>query len=476
MNLKTTIFFISFGLNLHAQLDSIFYLPSEENRLNSVSGLVAYYFWEEDSLGFIVDSSFQKTFKRNQAISINSLNSENYHSSYYIQQAIYQFSEDNSTAVEKSKFEVYKNKTEREKIQFPLIKNQITEIQSLLYCSKNKCWQSISQKNVIYINVYSNSRKKFSYSSDTVYLKLLNIKQKSFGHYIVKKFWNDLGELVSEEIYAFNGENVTKYFSSEENLIPRHILVFSNGYRGPKKNRDVTDNMLTKKDRFNYWLRLDKAFVNRIKPDDYFYIDGNNKISTSNHGSMANFSLSYSRIKALRKKDKNKDNFNLLNTSPNDEGFFERKEKGKIAGRAYLTEKCNSPACLEIKDTLDIVSHSMGYAYSLGFIEEVKEFVIFRNMYIIAPENACADGGDWSLFSEVWQYGSNLDQENPDPVWEQDGIAPQCEVKNLKTAKIGGRVFLPENEKRKNFINSHMLNHYRWIFQNLKIGDKGFVF
>ncbi|MES2588735.1 MAG: hypothetical protein V4622_07120 [Bacteroidota bacterium] len=475
MKLGVYISFLLITLNVNAQLDSLFYLSSETNRENSISALVAYYFWEEDSSGFIIDSTFQKNFKRNYSITFKDSKSEVLYPTSYLQQAIIQFSEDNSSTLEKSKFEI-STPSSKEKIQLSLLKNPSKETQSLIFCNKEMCWQSYNQKNVIYLNVLSDSRKQFSHSSDSVNLSIDSISQKAFGHYLIKRFWNEKGQIVAEEVYAFNGENVTSYFTAKEKPLPKHVLIFSNGYRGPKKNKDVTDDMITKKDRFHYWLRLDKAFVNRIKPDDYFYIDGNNKISTSNHRTMANFSLSYSRIKALRKREKNKNEFQLLNANPNDEGFFERKEKGRIAGKTYLIEKCNSPACIEVKDTLDFVCHSMGYAYALGFLEEIQDFVFLRNMYIIAPENACAGGFDWTLFQEVWQYGSNLDQENPDPVWQQDGIAPQCEVKDLQTAKVGGRIFFPENEKGKNFINSHMLNHYRWIFKDLKMGDRGFVY
>jgi hypothetical protein len=454
-----------------SQLDSIFYRKSDA-KSNEYGALCASVFWQEDSLHYIIDSSFQKAFKRNVEITLctNTAISSN-----QLKSALLEFSSSTNDDKIKSKFHLKSIEGQNEKILVDLKKDACSQAKCIVFKQNYGQWTSHNYKNVLYFNVYNDGKKTFSHSNDTVELRTFSYAQKANGHYLIKRFWNDSGAILSEQIFSFNGDDYTSYFISGQKPEPKRILIFSNGYRGPKKNRDISDNLLTQRDRYRYWLRLDKAFLNRIEPNEYYYIDGNNSINTSNHNSMRGFSTSYSRIRALSKKERNAQQFHFLNTTPNDEGFKVRKESGRIAAKAYLSLKCNSPACLEIKDTLDIVSQSMGYAYSLGFIEEIKNYVVLGKMYIIAPENACADAADWSIFEEVWQYGSNLDQENPDPVWQQDGIAPQCEVKNIHQAKIGGRVFLPKNEKRKNFINSHMLNHYRWIFQDLKIGDNGYV-
>lgn len=468
--------FILKGVYFFAQIeeDTLFMLPSEQTRLNAVGGLSAYYFWEEDSLGYIVDSTFDKVFKCNYNIALQ-VPDFNFDRTDYLKKAVYVFSEDVSKAEEKSRFWV-KDKEDKQKVIIPLRRTGGNVPASVIYRRQNGMCRTDIYKNVLYINVYSDQSRKFSHANDSLVLRTLGLNQKAYGHYLVKRFWNDSGVMVLEQVYAFNGDNVTDYFTSDTKPEPQHLIVFSNGYRGPKKNRDVTDNLITKKDRFHYWLRLDKAFINRIKPDDYFYIDGNNSIRTSNHRSMANFSVSYSRVKALRKKDRNRYDYHVLNTTPNDSGFYYRKTQGVLAGQAYLTLKCNSPACLEVRDTIDIVCHSMGYAYSLGFIETVRNYVVFRNMYIIAAENARAGGTDWTMFREVWQYGANLDEANPDPVWQQDGIAPQSSVPGIGQVIVGGRVFFPQDAKRRNFINSHMLNHYRWIFTKLEKGERGYVY
>lgn len=468
------LFFASLLMsNLYAQQDTLFSLPSEKNRQNETGGLNAYYFWEEDSLQFIDNKNIDKVFKSNYSIYFQNY-SYDFDELETLEKAVFNFANDNGTSNVKERFIVKKNGKDQ-KVIIPLKREISTSQYSVIFRKTDGTWKSDVYKNVIYIHVYADSSRKFSHANDSVVLKTKNIQVKANGHYIVKQFWNSSSQLVDEQVFAFNGENVSSYFTDTIKPQAKHIIVFSNGYRGPKRNKDASDNLITKKDRFHYWLRLDKAFVNRIKPDDYYYIDGNNSIKTSNHRSMANFSLSYSRIKALRKKDRNKYEYHLLNTVPNDSGFFYRKEQGKLAALAYLNLKCNSPACLEVKDTLDIVSHSMGYAYSLGFIENVKDYVVFRNCYIIAPENASTGGTDWRLFQEVWQYGSNLGQANSDPVWRQDGIAPQFPVKGIESVTNGGRLFFPEGTKHLNFIKAHMLNHYRWIFTDIKVDEKGYV-
>ena len=76
------------------------------------------------------------------------------------------------------------------------------------------------------------------------------------------------------------------------------------------------------------------------------------------------------------------------------------------------------------------------------------------NNNIIAPENACGGGVDWSIFREVWQYGSNLGQADEDLSWDQDGVAPQCVVTGIETKYPNtktGRVFIPKSVTTKSF-------------------------
>jgi hypothetical protein len=160
----------------------------------------------------------------------------------------------------------------------------------------------------------------------------------------------------------------------------------------------------------------------------------------------------------------------VLNDNINASGFMERFEHGKIAGKNFIDAHYR----VGIKDTIDIVSHSMGYAYSLGFVEEIKDKCIFGKMLAFAPESANFMGADWSLFQEVWQYGSNMDQPHSDIICLQDGIAPQTQINGLENMmpNKGGRVFLPEIAKR-GFVKSHHLYFYTW-FYSIKPNEFGY--
>ena len=121
-------------------------------------------------------------------------------------------------------------------------------------------------------------------------------------------------------------------------------------------------------------------------------------------------------------------------------------------------------------DSLDIVCHSMGFAYAQGMISVLKPAHIkLGRYYIIAPENACSGSVNQGDFEVVWQYGCN---NNPggDPKWCQDGIAPQCAVVNLEN----NRVYIPIGEL-KGFKASHSIENYGWIFKINITTDPGYV-
>jgi hypothetical protein len=169
-----------------------------------------------------------------------------------------------------------------------------------------------------------------------------------------------------------------------------------------------------------------------------------------------------------------------LNTDPNSVGFLKRVGKGNLAGQNLLKAMNNNKTIFKNKDgnivdTLDIVCHSMGYAYALGMIDALKGKVPFGRFYIIAPENASSGGSDnWSQFTEVWQYGSNENDTSGTPPDKQDGVAPQAKAQNLPE---GYRVYIPtDGSVPRGFISSHSIGNYMWIFNGkLKKGDNGYV-
>lgn len=444
----------------------------ESNKVKRMGAVAAYYFWEENADGSIDDKSIHSPYKRNYLVSVTSKMQKAILPSEQVEFAVSNLMNDNAVS-QKSTFEIKTASGVTEKFHLPLKKEETSGFSSVIFKKVNGTWESETRKNVLYFNVVNDSARRFSHASDSLILSKYNVKMPAVGHYIVKTFWKNNGKISRQEVYAYNGENVTKFFLQPEKIIPRRVLVFSNGYRGRARNKDVSDNLVTSTDRYTYWLGIDKAFVKRLEPFETFYIDGNHDISTSGHRNMLNFGLSLAVVKTFATKDY----YKILNSRPNEAGFNERREKGRIAGNAFLIARCNSPACMETVDTVDIVCHSMGYSYALGFIDAIKGKVVFGKMYIIAPENACVGGTDWSMFEEVWQYGSNLDQPDPDPVWEQDGIAPQCQVKGLETVPPGkgGRAFFPKDWPKKNFVDSHMLYSYFWMFECIKEGENGYI-
>jgi len=121
---------------------------------------------------------------------------------------------------------------------------------------------------------------------------------------------------------------------------------------------------------------------------------------------------------------------------------------------------------------LYIVAHSMGYAYCLGMIDELRGKIEFGGLYIIAPENASAGKVNMNEWKEVWQYGSNFGRYAKGAPCLLDGIAPQVKVAGLKTAQ---RVFIPDKYyKRMGFFDSHFIGHYTWIF-DIPEGDPGYI-
>jgi len=80
---------------------------------------------------------------------------------------------------------------------------------------------------------------------------------------------------------------------------------------------------------------------------------------------------------------------------------------------------------------------------------------------------------DLAAAAEVWQHGSNEDPINGDLVWEQDGVAPQCEVLGItglpKQSTIGSRVFIPKTWPHREFLGAHYIDNYIWIFSQQDI-------
>jgi hypothetical protein len=271
---------------------------------------------------------------------------------------------------------------------------------------------------------------------------------------------------------------------------PGKAILFVHGYKFGLPEKANTDNSIATNDQHSYWEGIDISFVNRLKSGKPFYANGHMNISTSNHVNMANFYcsarscidiwpssitefiLKYADIAISKEIDAAVCDYPryvaILNRAPNVDGFNQRKAEGKIGGRNFVKQL--KEASYTASDTLDIVCHSM-FAYALGVIEEIKTQmpdITLGGFYIIAPENGCSGEVNVSDWQEIWQYGS--DEEN-DPLDKQDGVAPQCPVNNIGD----NRAFIP-NDVKKGFISSHSIENYKWIFTKpQKKGDPGYV-
>jgi hypothetical protein len=131
----------------------------------------------------------------------------------------------------------------------------------------------------------------------------------------------------------------------------------------------------------------------------------------------------------------------------------------------------------KVTGVIEIVAHSLGYAYALGMIEKIKAagFKLGR-FYIIAPENASSGQVNLADFEEVWQYGSD---NKRDDLWEQDGIAPQSAVVGLPDdgtiENRFGRVYIPKNDPNRDFVGAHSISSYGWIFLITNPQTPGYV-
>ena len=160
-------------------------------------------------------------------------------------------------------------------------------------------------------------------------------------------------------------------------------------------------------------------------------------------------------------------------------GYNLRYNKGNLAGQELWRKIVSGEISIkldaqgEIIGKIDIVAHSMGYAYAQGMIDELKMHlasgVTFGILYILAPENSCsATTFDKTIFEEVWQYGSDEGEMSILP-WELDGVAPQCGVPGLP---VGNRVLINKSNPNRGFLVSHYGVSYDWIFDQ---NGKGYV-
>lgn len=384
------------------------------------------------------------------------------------------------------------------------------DLTSELVIKRDSVWFVKQRERVLYFDVKLNDNTKkaqmrLASDNDSLILPDIDFAEFAQSHYTVLTFYQSNGKRIKQQVFNHLGFDITKKLQAED--AAKRILLFVNGYRPTSLGRTFEENfadirnkglehpdsrnLIFNFDRYDYWnpwMRIDEQFQKRINPSDTYYADGHFSVSTSNHRSLISFTTNsmnypkrcinpYKHHCFLAQKEttgffgrkKEVSTFELLAVDANKKGFRKRREKGSIAGKNLLMMLNERPSRSH-NDTLYIVAHSMGYAYALGMLDELRGKINFGGFYIIAPENAKSGEVDPEEWEEIWQYGSNLFGKNPDPPCLQDGVAPQSRVKGLNA---NSTVFIPESfYRRKGYFDSHFIGYYTWIF-DIPEGESG---
>lgn len=389
-------------------------------------------------------------------------------------------------------------------------REDVVNLHTEVLIKKGKKWTVHRFKSVLYFNIelsekIQEQKMVFSGDSDSLVLPKLGVSKPAKNHYIVVNTLKNK-RLVKQQLFNYSGVELTNKIALNDPA--SRILLFVNGYRPTVFGADLqeafsviqqkglefpnSDNLLYDFDRFDYWQpwnNISGLFQKRINPSEVLYADGHFSVATSNYKNILAFteaSNRYPKRCSNPKKHhcyatittrsnffggtKKENTLDLLPLKSNKKGFELRYENGKIAG-LNLLQRLNEIPNRSQNDTLFIVSHSMGYAYSLGMIDVVRGHINFGGFYCIAPENARAGKINTSEWKEVWQYGSKLWGKAEAPCM-QDGVAPQQLAQGLSHKK---HVSFPKNTYRhRGFFNSHFVGYYTWIF-DLQPKKNGFI-
>ncbi len=371
---------------------------------------------------------------------------------------------------------------------------------SEILVKRGQDWFLEKRKKVLYFNVIKEggnwSRCVFKEDSDTLTITTKDYSADAESHYLVFNYLREDGACAYQKVYNHLGKEITDKLELKDPA--KRILLFVNGYRptslGETFEENFADirknglefpnskNLIYNFDRYDYWRpwkEIDSLFAERLNPGETLYADGHFSVATSNHRSL----LGFTKLSATYPKRCKNDRHVCMNTevsnwwyfgmktpirtvelhnlSPNKQGFNFRRTNGKVAGTNLLQMLNELPNKSE-NDTLFIVAHSMGYAYSLGIIDQLRGKINFGGFYIIAPENASAGKLNMSEWEEVWQYGSDFDRHKHAAPCLLDGIAPQVTVGGLN---VSHQLFIPEKLYTKmGFFDSHFIGNYTWVF------------
>jgi hypothetical protein len=373
-------------------------------------------------------------------------------------------------------------------------------------------WYMKRRKKVLYFDVKMDSTGnwslcKFRADSDSLIVSSQYYRKPAENHYMVFNYLDEDGHYARQRVFNHRGADITEKLNLSENPAKR-ILVFVNGYRPTSIGHTFEDNFrdiranglefpessnyIYNFDRFDYWRpwqQIDLQFQSRINASETFYADGHFSVSTSNHRSLLNFTTvssiypkrcadpSHHTCQMVRAKGTRwfgsslRPAGDLLPLKPNKNGFNLRRANGTTAGKNLL-QMLNELPNKSDNDTLFIVAHSMGYAYALGMIDELRGKINFGELYIIAPENAVSGKVIPEEWQQIWQYGCNHQRHLKNAPCMLDGVAPQSEVQGLRRRQ---RIFIPEEHYRRHgFFDSHFIGSYTWIF-NIEPHQAGYI-
>ncbi|MEY3237165.1 MAG: hypothetical protein RI883_1266 [Bacteroidota bacterium] len=379
-------------------------------------------------------------------------------------------------------------------------KNQ-SGLSSEMLIKRKDNWFVKRKKKVLYFELRQDeksnwNRCKYVSDSDSLILSNFDFRHIAQSHYFVVNYIKNDGTIIDQKVYNHLGNDLTTKMNLSDPA--KRILLFVNGYRPTSMGNTFEDNfkdilekgleysnssnMIYNFDRYDYWRpwqEIDLLFQKRINPSETYYADGHFSVSTSNHKSLINFS-STSSIYPKRCSNKKKHvcyytkvsssgifssktikTVELHKVKPNKDGFRERRENGRTAGKNLLL-LFNELPNKSVNDTLYVVAHSMGYAYSLGIIEVLRGRINFGGFYILAPENASCGDVILTEWKEIWQYGSKFQLKGGDAPCLLDGVAPQTKVGGLPNKN---RAYIPSQYyKKKGFFDSHFVGYYTWVF------------
>ncbi len=447
--------------------------PVRRPQFQTKVSLVYYYFWEEGEDGTITGSKTYAPFSLNRVVLVDTVKSTKkctLSDTAFMQQVLeigrnYKLNSSFSKKLHGNKF-VFN-------CLYP------SDPQTVIYIKRKGKWHSSTAGLVLNFISFQEKLTFLSSGNNLSLSKQNSISIKNNTYRVVSYFYPDNAggpreNSAFQHVFAFTGDELSQAIIQKQQPKAKRYLVFINGYRGPKYDKHESRNEVYMNDRTNYWFKIDDRFIKRLNPDTSFYLDASFPVSTSNHHSKLGFGWSY--LRSVHSRISNK-KYTRLNQISNPEGFDYRYSRGVIAGKSFLNEIRNTPNSYLVKDTIDIVCHSMGYAYTLGMLETLKDQVVLGKLYFLAPENAGYKGLDWNKFEEVWQYGSNLGQKDADALCYQDGVAPQATVWGIDVQQSihVGRICSPYNWPNKHFVHSHMVYSYDWIFDRIQKGQPGYI-